>query len=576
MFKLSNLDLRYSESFIRNSGKSKWFALLVLSPLAIFAGYQFFQPQLLTFVASLFPPEPDKSLAFYRDFLQLIFTEMLWISGFFLLSWIFIVYVPLPVIVDKMTTLLLKRSIAIVFVIAGLSFIFSIIIANATLEVFPNSSDEYAYVFQAKTIGDGKLWERAHEHHEFFYSNHIAHKDGLRVSRFPPGWPLVLSTAYFLGFPAFLVNPLLGFITLLVFYFFARRFYSEQVAIWSLVALALSSFYIFNSASFFSHTSCALFALSFVFCVYLYFEKYKPVYAIGAGFFLGMIAITRYYTALLLFIPFLFYILYRYRTRSIVAFFWIGVGSAPCIIFLLWYNYTITGSPFVPVTVWAYEDETLGFVKGHSFIKGIEHVIRWIFMFFYWCSPALLILYFTGLFRKIKVPSDRAARPEDYFFIVLMAGYFFYYQIGGNQYGPRFFFEALPFLVLFVVNRIFVFRKKLPLAFFCAGLVYAVVKIPFIAIREHRVIEERKDLYNAVNDSNISNAVVFISSHTGLIRPMPKGDLTRNDIHYKNDVLYALDMNEKNDVLMRYYPGKTFYRYVKEKEDVNGKLIRIK
>jgi hypothetical protein len=542
----------------------------------MYGGYLLLQPQLLAFVASLFPPEPDKSFAFYSDFLHLIFTELLWLSGFFLIAWIFVVYVPLASVVKKVETQLISRSSVSILFIVGVSFISSIVISYNTLELFPNSSDEYAYLFQAKTMGEGKLWEEAHRHHQFFYFNHIAHKDGLRIGRFPPGWPMVLSTAFFFNFPAFLVNPVLGALTLVIFYFFVRRFYGDQVAMWSLVALALSSFYIFNSASFFSHTSCALFAVSFVFCIYLYFEKYKPAYAISAGFFLGMIAITRYYTALLLFIPFFMYILYYYKTKSMLAFLWVALGSVPCIAFLFWYNNTITGNPLVPVTVWAYEDEALGFVRGHSVVKGIEHIVRWIFMFFYWCSPALLILYFTGLFQKIKNASERFVRPEDYFFVILMAGYFFYYQIGGNQYGPRFFFEALPFLIVFVVNRIFIYRKKFALALFCAGIIYAVVKIPFIANREHQVIEERNDLYRIVSNSNISNAVVFISSHTGIIRPMPMGDLTRNDVNYKNDVLYALDLKEKNHVLMQYYPDRVFYKYIKEKENVDGKLVRLR
>lgn len=576
MLKSSNLDIRYFQSSLRNSVRSKWSVLLIFFPLAAYGLYWLVQPQLLNFVASLFPPEPDKSLAFYSDFLQLIFTEMLWISAFLLLTWVFVVYAPLMVATKKVEARLVSRPAITVSIIVGVSFISSIIISYSTLDLFPNSSDEYAYLFQAKTMSNGKLWEQAHTHDEFFHFNHIADKDGLRVSRFPPGWPVLLSTAYFFDFPPFLVNPVLGLLTLVVFYFFARRFYGEQVALWSLVALALSSFYIFNSASFFSHTSCALFAVSFVFCIYVYFEKHKPVYAVGAGFFLGMIVITRYYTALLLFIPFLIYILYHFRTRSIFTFLWIALGSVPCITFLLWYNYAITGNPIIPVTMWAYQDEGLGFVRGHSFVKGIEHIIRWIFMFFYWCSPALLILYFTGLFSKIKDPAARLTRPEDYFFILLIAGYFFYYQIGGNQYGPRFFFEALPFLILFVVNRIFLYRKKLALALFTAGLVYAVVKIPFIAYREHRIVEERNDLYRAVQENKVSNAVVFVSSHTGVIRTMPMGDLTRNDVDYKNDVLYALDLEERNVILMQYYPDRTFYKYTKDTEKVEGELIRLR
>jgi hypothetical protein len=230
----------------------------------------------------------------------------------------------------------------------------------------------------------------------------------------------------------------------------------------------------------------------------------------------------------------------------------------------------------MPVTMWAYSDEALGFVRGHSVTKGFEHVVRWMFMFIYWCSPALLILYFIGLYQKIKNSSERWVRPEDYFYILLMIGYFFYYQIGGNQYGPRFFFEALPFLVVFVVSKIFQRQSKWALALFYAGFIYAVVKIPFIAEREHQVIEERNDLYRIVKEEKLSNAVVFVSSHTSVIRPMPTGDLTRNDVAYENSVIYALDLKAEDSVLMQYYPERSFYKYVRDREQVEGRLVRLR
>lgn len=530
---------------------------------------------MVSFVASIFPKETDKSIGFYRDFLQLIFTELLWISGFFLLAWIFVVYVPLIKIAHKISTVFVSKSWVYALIIISISFVASLMVSHHTLERFANSSDEYAYLYQAETLGNGKLWEYAHKHPEFFYFNHIANKDGISVSRFPPGWPLILSTSYFFGFPPFIVNPILGLLTLIVFYFFAKRVYGEQVALWSLVALALSSFYIFNAASYFSHTSCALFTVGFVYCLYLYLDTRKVFYAVLGGFLIGMVAITRYYTAVIIFLPFLIYLIYHFRLKSFGSFFWMGVGGLPCILFLFWYNHAITGDWLVPVTMWAYADEALGFVRGHSILKGIEHIIRWTFMFMYWCSPAFLILYFLGLHRKIWDRTQRLVKPEDYFYLLLMIGYFFYYQIGGNQYGPRFFFEAFPFLVVFVVSKFFQYREKWSLALLCAGLIFAVFKFPFIAAREHRVIEERNDIFRIVNERKISNAVVFVASHTSVIRPMPKGDLTRNDVYYANDVIYAHDLGKKNEALMRYYPDRTFYKYVRDREKVEGKLIKV-
>jgi hypothetical protein len=576
MTKTSFLDFRIQTAFIKKSLKSRWFPFLVFIPLVIYGIYVLLEDQLVSFIISLFPVEKDKSYFFYSDFLHIIFTELLWLSAFFMLAWILVIYAPLPQWFHKSEYVLRSRANVFAAAVIAISFVLSLYVSNTTLETFPNSSDEYAYLYQAKTLGDSKLWEFAHDQPDFFYFNHIANKDGISVSRFPPGWPLLLSTAYFFNFNPALVNPVLGLLTLVLFYSFTKRFYSWRVAFWSLVSVALTSFFIFNAASYFSHTSCALFAVAFVYGTYLYLDTGRPIYAILAGLSIGLVLITRYYTALLIFLPFFFYIFYRLKLKSFAAFIWIGVGSIPCVLFLFWYNNAITGNPLLPVTMWAYSDEALGFVRGHSVTKGLEHLVRWSAMFLYWCTPALFILYVVGLIQKFSSKADRWVRPEDYFYLLLMAGYFFYYQIGGNQYGPRFFFEAFPFLVVFVVNRMFQLRAKWAMALFTAGIIYAVVKFPFIAEREHRVIGERNDLYNAVQINKIHNAVVFISAYTSVIRPMPIGDLTRNDVDYMNDVLYAIDLKERNNELMDYYPDRAFYKYVRHTDEVHGKLIKIR
>ncbi|HEY9488739.1 MAG TPA: hypothetical protein VIQ51_10415, partial [Chryseosolibacter sp.] len=253
-----------------------------------------------------------------------------------------------------------------------------------------------------------------------------------------------------------------------------------------------------------------------------------------------------------------------------------GIGSVPCMAYLFWYNYSITGDAFTPVTVWAYPDERLGFVRGHTVLKGIEHVIRRILMFIYWCSPGLLILYLIFLWRKIKSPIERFIQPEDYIFITLVIGYFFYYQIGGNQYGPRFYFEGFPFLVLFVVSKVLKNREKWTTALLLASVLYPVVRIPFISQREAVIIDERQDMYDLVKEQRIHSAVVFVVDPTSQKRPMPADDLTRNDPMFTNDVLYVLELPGINDQLMRYYRDRSFYKYIRDSKDAEGRLIRIR
>lgn len=576
MIKTSLLENSYYDNAVRKSIKWRWFPILIATLVLAYIILRLSETRILTLVVDLFPVEPDKSTAFYLDFLRLIFNEILWLAAFLALAWLFVVFDPFSSTVRVLERACLRNIRLAALAIIVISFVTSLLIGYKTLEGFANSSDEYAYLFQAQTMSQGKLWESAHQLSDFFYFNHIATKDGIAVSRFPPGWPLILSGAYWLGMNPILVNPILGAVLLIVFFSFVNRFYSARVALWSLAVLALTSFFIFNSASYFSHMSCALFALLFVYGAHLYFEQPKPHYLIMAGFFLAMVVITRYFTAILIFIPFFFAFVRNCKLGCVKAFIWLGVGALPCLAFFFWYNYSITGNALLPVTMWAYADESLGFVRGHTVLKGIEHVVRWLGMFLYWCSPAVLIFYFVSLIDKVKDPLTRWAHPEDYLFVILIAGYFFYYQIGGNQYGPRFLFEALPFMVVFVVSRVLSLNKKWITGMLVAGVVFAAVKMPFIALREHHVIDERKDVYALVQSRDVRNAVVLVSSYTSVVRPMPSGDLTRNDVYYLNDVLYALDLRDRNQELMDYYPDRQFYRYVREVNDPHGRLIRIR
>jgi hypothetical protein len=576
MIKTSILDFSSYQVSIKNSVKSKWTSLLILFPAALFVLYNLFEAEIVAAAVSVLPMDAEKSVGFYRDLIWLSVNETLWMTGYFALAWIFALYLPVFKTAYRIELTFLNHQTLYASFIICTSFLWSIVITRGTLQQFPNSSDEYVYLYQASTISKGKLWEADHDLKTSFYFNHIQQKDGISVGRFPPGWPVVLSISYYLGFPPYLINPILGLIALILFYSFARRYFGTRVAMWSLLALAFSSFFIFNSASYFSHTSCLLFAVVFVDAICLYRDDRKVIAALSAGFFLGMIAITRYFTAVLIFLPFMISLISELKLKSIRLFIWMAIGSIPCLAFLLWYNYSITGNPLLPVTLWGYEEEGLGFVKGHTVLKGIEHLIRRTFMFLYWCSPGLLILYLIFLARKITTRSEVLRHPEDYIFACLVAGYFFYHEIGGNQYGPRFYFEGLPFLILFVVRSVFQLRLNWALALMVAGVAYGVVKMPFIAEREKKIISERTDIYDLVEKTKISNAVVIISSTTSVIRPMPIGDLTRNDPYFQNDVLYVRDLGSNNRLVMDYYPDRKFYRYRRDRESANGKLFLIR
>lgn len=548
------------------------FAVLALILVCLSVAFFVFESQINAYILPHLPYDGRKTVYFYTDLFRLASFELLWYAGLILLFMLIVAYVPLSRMTGAISRLS-SRTAAVVVIVLG--FLMILVIGHYVLDRFPNSGDEYVYLYQAKTMANGKLWERAHDLPRFFHFNHIAQKDGILVGRFPPGWPIFLSLAFYFDFPAFFVDPILGLIAMVIFYFFAKRQYSSTVATCALAAFAFTSYFLYFSASYFSHISCMVAVLAFVACLYRYMDTRLVHYALAAGFFLGLAATIRYFTAFLIFLPFIPVLLNNYRTKSLPIFLWIGLGALPCLIFLLWFNHSITGNSFLPVTMWAYPDEALGFVKGHTPLKGVEHVVRRIGMFVYYCSPALLVLYAIYLVQKLLDKSDRLNHVEDYTYALLAAGYFFYYEIGGDQYGPRFLLEAFPFLALFVTRRVLESRSQWAIAFFIAGFIYAIIKIPILSVREHAVIRERTDVYKQVAERKLKNAVVMISPFVGDIRPMPVGDLTRNEPSFQSDVLFVSDIPGANKELFNHYPRRDFYRYQWLPGQGKGSLVKL-
>lgn len=549
--------------------------LTLIAAIVAFAAFQVAEPWILQKLAPYFPKSEENEPGYYADMVGFLFTEGIWIVILLIASVWLSLYGNFLDRVHRAEAILLQGGTTR-WMLLLLFLIVTVLVATVSLEQFPNSADEFAYLFQAEQLAEGKLWDPVHPVPDFFEFHHLAQKDGKWVGRFPPGWPLLLSLAYLVSIPPFLINVLIGCLAAMVLFRLVSRIYDERIALWSAIAMTFSSYFIFNAATYFSHMASLLEGLLFVYLAYRYIQTEKLLYALGAGLFLGMLIMTRQLTAVIFLAPFVVYYFYKLKLRAVTPLILMAVGTAPFVGFFLWYNNEITGSPFVPVTMWTNSDEALGFVKGHTPVKGAKFTFKRLAMFLYWASPSFLILYFLYLLQRIRDYRKILLHPEDYIFLLLMAGYFFYYHSGGNQYGPRFYLEGFPFLVVLVVARALRTNQRWAKVFLFVAIIFNFIRIPFIAYREHRVVEERKDVYAQVENNGIKNAVIFISSQTSVMRPMPVEDLNRNDRRYENDVLYARDLGPENIKLIDYYRGKKeFYLYKREIDAVHGSLVRI-
>jgi hypothetical protein len=89
---------------------------------------------------------------------------------------------------------------------------------------------------------------------ELFRFNYIAAETRRAFGAFPPGWPLMLGLAIAAGVPARLMNPALGVLTLALVGALGARLDTPRVGGRAAALVGVSPLFIFNAASYFSHT----------------------------------------------------------------------------------------------------------------------------------------------------------------------------------------------------------------------------------------------------------------------------------------------------------------------------------
>ncbi len=466
------------------------------------------------------------------------------------------------------------------FILGGLTVLGAITaVAMGVLQKFPNSADEYLYLYQARTFLAGRFWYPAHPFQDFFEFAWLVNKNGRVFSQYPPGWPLVLAAGMFLKIPACLIGPLTGTLSLGALFLLGKKVYGPRIALLAAGLTFFTSFFVFNSASYFSHTFCSLILILFVYSSLNFEDTLKSRDAAFSGFLFAVAFITRPLSALLCGLLVFLHLLpgLRKAPRKLLPFL---AGMLPVLAFLLFYDASLTGNPFLLPMLLFKQNQAWG----TNFVQ-IRRLIEYLKSLFEWMPASFPILYFFYVFREFLPGRKSSSRHllMGSFFILQIAGYFFYGQYAGNGYGPRYYYEVFPFLVLFITGSLFNentgSQKSLPgKILFLLFLISLPLSAPQWVAHfktERAVILERTDLYRSVERQGIKNAIIFIRYGIGTIRPMWVFDLVRNDPGYQNSVLYARDLGRRNEKLMRFYPEKIYYRYIYNKVLRQGSFTGI-
>ncbi len=263
------------------------------------------------------------------------------------------------------------------------------VIANRVFENIPHLEDEYTLVWQAKAAARGQMLVPTPPSHDSFLVPFVVDAGGYRFGKYPPGFPVLLSFGVRLGARDW-VNPFIAACGLWLIYRLAKRLLDERAALVAVFLTATSPFFIVNAASLLTHVWSLFLSVSFTLAWLetFHFQSKVPRWltVAVAGGSLGVLALTRPWTAVGIAIPFALHGLYLLwkgkppvRRRVLVT----GViaGSIASLHFL--WQLILTGSPWTnPYTLW-WPFDALGLgpgtgirAGGHSLQAGLSDALH--------------------------------------------------------------------------------------------------------------------------------------------------------------------------------------------------------
>ena len=392
---------------------------------------------------------------------------------------------------------------AAVVLLTLLTFTLTSHIASNVLARVPHVQDSLTYLFQAKTLTQGDLWNPAPPLPEFFEQEFLLVQDGRWFGKYPPGYPVVLALGVLLNAP-WLINPLLATLTVPLLYQLGRWLFNGRIGLIAAGLMTFSPFFLFLSSSQMAHAA-ELFWLTLFMVAWLQAVGRKKLehrvtqrrhrgaqrfgLALVGGLAAGMAFLTRQLTAVAITAPFFLLTFWMsplpWRLRWQRGVVWLA-GLLPLVALLFVYQAAVTGDPFQDprLLYWPYDqlgfgddvgeapnlleitllDEEPGYAvlwrsdssqppRGHTPQRGLHNILRnWESLqenLFGW----LPVLTFSFIWLAFILPRQLSAAPSSTDWLLLItlatqvAAEAFYWH-SGIMYGPRYFYGGLPALLL--------------------------------------------------------------------------------------------------------------------------------
>jgi 4-amino-4-deoxy-L-arabinose transferase-like glycosyltransferase len=451
------------------------------------------------------------------------------------------------------------------------AFVTIAILADQIFEHVPHSEDEVAYVFQAKVFAQGRLSAPTPPNSDAFWTPFVVDYNGRRFGKYPPGWPALLSLGIRLQAP-WLINALLGTLTLGLIAGLGARWYRPGTGLWAAGLGLLTPGFLFLSSSLLSHPASLFWAtLALVTLSQLIkdqnralasrFTRRAPYFAFATGLALGATFMTRPFAAVGIGagVGVFVLVLVIRRELSWTVLPWLVGGSIISGALLPLYWWAVTGNPTFNayVLVWPYDRVGFGPEIGpHGYDLLDAIVIN---------TPLKLEALATGLFgwpgwsNLIFLPIPFLARRTnrwDWLLLSTLAGMIvvhnFYWAFGGVDGGfPRYYYDALPALLLLTARGIQIAAELLArwrprLGWLPVGLVMGLVaynviwNLPAQLSAQKGKYDITPTQLQAVEQANLSEPALVIvknvASWTDFAAPFVANSPTLD-----GNVVYAID-----------------------------------
>ena len=437
----------------------------------------------------------------------------------------------------------------------------------------PGFMDGCLYMFQARLFAHGMLSAPIPPEPQFFETVHVMLSNKW-YTMYPPGYPAILALGVIFRI-SWLVNPLLGALTIVCIYLLAKELYGDSIAKLSAILACASSFFLFMSSEFASHTS-TLFFITFAFLSFVWLVKKKRplLSAVVCGICIGIALLCRPYTTVWICVPLGIAAIVARKELSLRH---ILIGFIPiivaCFAFLA-YNYATTGNPLLFGYIAVHGKKHYpGFHKAlwssqfHTITQGVKYVFANLnalsYYLFEWPMSSLFFVCLFLAYGKKKFWEWLLVG----WISALLVGHFFYF-FNKLDFGPRFVYESLPALILltsrglslctqFLTSRWKTLTDAHARNILCLTLVglflFAFLfNVPSTANYYQNYYGTDVTIQKYLDKSDVAQALVFV-----------KG-IRAYQVHYPFNVpfakphIYAIDRGSENKKLAEKFPG---YRY---------------